>query len=103
MELHSRACSQDSVSPNKVAFVGILQPYKRRNFGLLEGMNLILFRKRGNRINYTSAHWADTASEEVLQNTSTPVGTRGYRDIFPNLKYPSQIGLPKLPLVLMVA
>jgi hypothetical protein len=33
-------------------------------------------------MNCTSAHWTVTASEEVLQNTSTPVDTRGYRDIF---------------------
>jgi hypothetical protein len=33
-------------------------------------------------MNCTSAHWTDTASEEVLQNTSTPVDTRGYRDMF---------------------
>ena len=33
-------------------------------------------------MNCPSAHWTVTASEEVLQNTSTPIDTRGYRDIF---------------------
>ena len=38
-------------------------------------------------MNCTSAHWTVTASEEGLQNTSTPVDTRGYRDIF-HQEYP---------------